>query len=159
MKNKLKIFTKHKAFTLIELLVVIAFISIMSAVVLTSYQSSRTKKAVETEARKVAAAVREAQNDALTGKGAGGCGGYVFTYTSGTGNYGIGGCLTANYTMINSVTFSNGGVFTFAAPWGNITSTAPLTLPATITVTKGSYCSNVVVNSAGNVTEGPIYSC
>ncbi|MBP9697673.1 MAG: prepilin-type N-terminal cleavage/methylation domain-containing protein, partial [Candidatus Moranbacteria bacterium] len=56
-----------KAFTLIEILIVIAIIMIMSAVILTNYSSSRSAEQLESAAREVEAAVREAQSYALTG--------------------------------------------------------------------------------------------
>lgn len=57
-----------KGFTLIELLVVMAMTAIMIAVTLTSLSDARNQKAVEGEARKLAATIREVQNYALTGK-------------------------------------------------------------------------------------------
>lgn len=64
----LEIRNSKKAFTLIELLIVIAIIGIMSSVVFVSMQNSKTETELKTAAREVAAAIREAQNNALTGK-------------------------------------------------------------------------------------------
>lgn len=55
-------------FTLIEVIVVIALVSILTAVVLTSFGKSRTTKTVEAEASAFARIVREAQNYAVTGR-------------------------------------------------------------------------------------------
>ena len=60
--------TKKRGFTLVELMVVMAMTAIMISVTIVSLSGSRDKKAVESEARKFAAVVREAQNYALTGK-------------------------------------------------------------------------------------------
>lgn len=57
-----------KGFTLVELVVVMAMTAIMIAVTITSLSGARDKKAVEAEARKFAATIREMQNYALTGK-------------------------------------------------------------------------------------------
>lgn len=56
-------------FTLIEVVIVIAIVGISSGIILASMTSSqRVERETETAARKFAALVREAQNDALTGK-------------------------------------------------------------------------------------------
>lgn len=62
-----KSFSK-KGLTLIELLVVVAIILIMTSVLLVLLSGGREEKAVEVAARQVAAAIREAQNNALGGK-------------------------------------------------------------------------------------------
>ncbi len=49
-------------------MVVMAMTAIMIGVTLTSLSGARERKAVETEARKMAATIREVQNYALTGK-------------------------------------------------------------------------------------------
>jgi prepilin-type N-terminal cleavage/methylation domain-containing protein len=77
MKNFQK---KKKGVTLIELIVVIAVIGIMTSVGLVSLSRSRDRKAVEAATREVAAALRDAQNMALTGKDADVCDEYVFSY-------------------------------------------------------------------------------
>ncbi len=59
---------KKRGFTLVELMVVMAMTAIMISVTIVSLSGSRDRKAVEGEARKFAAVVREAQNYALTGK-------------------------------------------------------------------------------------------
>lgn len=55
-------------FTLIEIMIVMVIIGVMSAVVLSSLRSGKEQKAVEGEARRVASAIREIQNYALTGR-------------------------------------------------------------------------------------------
>lgn len=65
---KCKLLNVRKAFSLIEVLIVIAIIGIISSVIFVSMQNSKTEKELETAAREVAATIREAQNNALTGK-------------------------------------------------------------------------------------------
>lgn len=55
-------------FTLVEIMLVMAIIGVMSAMVFSSLRSGKEQKAVEGEARRVASAIREVQNYALTGK-------------------------------------------------------------------------------------------
>lgn len=54
-------------FSLIELMTVAGIIGIMTSIVLVSFSSGRTDEALKTSAREVANALREAQNDALSG--------------------------------------------------------------------------------------------
>jgi prepilin-type N-terminal cleavage/methylation domain-containing protein len=58
----------RRGFTLIEIMVVMAIIGVITAVTIVSFGSGKERKAVEGQARKVAAAIREMQNYALTGK-------------------------------------------------------------------------------------------
>jgi prepilin-type N-terminal cleavage/methylation domain-containing protein len=61
-------------FTLVELMISMAILSIMAALTIVSMTGAKTKQEVEGAARQVAAAVREAQNYALTGKNIGASG-------------------------------------------------------------------------------------
>jgi prepilin-type N-terminal cleavage/methylation domain-containing protein len=131
--NKLKIKPK-KAFTLIEILIVIALIGIVSAMVLGSYRTSKDQKAVETEARKLAASIREAQNNSLTGKNGSACStsysAQMIRYgTSANNRYDFFDCNSATYYLSNGVTFfDNGqpgyghdqGTIGFKIPFGTI---------------------------------------
>lgn len=71
-KHKKNFFQFHarpvlRGFSLIELMTVTGIIGIMAAIVLVSFSSGRTDEVLKTSAREVANALREAQNDALSG--------------------------------------------------------------------------------------------
>lgn len=112
----------RKGFTLLELMIVIAIIGTMASVTLTYLGGSRKDRELEVAAREVAAAVREAQNNALTGKNASStCSSYVFTY--GGSNYSVSNnseCINSpiQYTLKNRVTFQNSGSLSFSIPFG-----------------------------------------
>jgi prepilin-type N-terminal cleavage/methylation domain-containing protein len=55
-------------FTMVEVLITAAIIAVMTAVSLTSLGALKERRAVELSARKVSAAIREAQSYALTGR-------------------------------------------------------------------------------------------
>jgi len=143
---------KYAGFTLIELMVVIAIIGIMTVISVASLVKGRDQKMTEAEGRKVAAAVREMQNDALTGKGAGGCG---FTFTYGSSSYKITGCVTVNYVTGGGVTFSNASNAAFSIANGQVPwATFSLAInPTKILLQKGSAKTYICVYQPGNVIE------
>lgn len=55
-------------FTLIELLIVLAIVSLGASILIVSFGSSQIQRELESNAREVVGMVREAQNNALTGK-------------------------------------------------------------------------------------------
>ncbi len=57
-----------KGFTFIEVIIIFTIIFIMTAVLLGTSYKDRSKKQIESVAREVSAAIRETQNNALTGK-------------------------------------------------------------------------------------------
>jgi len=76
-------------FSLIELVVVIAIIMIMTALLLTVGAEDRTKRALQTASRQVAAGLREAQTRALNGSVNGTQYPCDFTFDLGGGSYDI----------------------------------------------------------------------
>jgi prepilin-type N-terminal cleavage/methylation domain-containing protein len=129
-----------KGFSLLELVVVMAIMVIMSGVVIASISGNKTNKDLEAAAREIEAAVREAQNDALTGKQVDPakvpCK-FKFVYTGNSNTYKIQyyyhdqttDCSSAagpvdlvSYLLKNGVTFNNGNPnsFDFSVPSGTI---------------------------------------
>ncbi len=168
MKNK-------KGFSLAEVLMVTVFISIMSAVTITSLNASRTRKQVEVTVREVAAAIREAQNGALTGKKTDDThlpcryefervndSQYKITYYFHVGpSTNCASSLTpqtlADYTTKNSVTVGSFNTITFGVPFANISGLS--SNPMSIVVSKGGVSYAVCVSSSGNVWEESDGTC
>ena len=149
-----------KAVTFIELVIIVAIIGIMTSVLLVSTSGSRTDKALEAAAREVTATIREAQNYALTGKGAGaGCNTYVFTYGAGAYSVsnGVACSVNSSYALKNGVTFQNPGLlsFSFAVPHGAISGIVFGT-PRDIILDKSSKVIHVCVYSSGKIIETDI---
>ncbi len=67
--NKTKITRKtRRGFSFLEMIVVLSIITIMTVVMFVTMYRDRSTKEIETAAREVTAAIREAQNNALTGR-------------------------------------------------------------------------------------------
>lgn len=142
-----------------ELVVVVAIISIMTAVTIVSLQGSKTEKEVETAAREVSAAIREAQNNALTGKndGSSPCRMAYFLHSGSVNGYsvkGTGGCPVSNRTLGNGVTFKSAPLrVNFLVPFG-ATSFTPATAGVfAIELIKSSSSYFVCVTQVGSVYE------
>lgn len=128
-----------KAFTLIEILIVIAIIMIMSAVILTNYSSSRSAEQLESAAREVEAAVREAQSYALTGyQGVVGTDPCRFQVTWSGSSYSVtywyknsvtDACdrslVLGSYAVRNGVTFNSGSNFYYTPPYATAVFSPP----------------------------------
>jgi prepilin-type N-terminal cleavage/methylation domain-containing protein len=165
-----------QGFTLVELMVVMAMTAIMIGVTLTSLSGAKDRKAVETEARKFAATVREMQNYALTGKAIdsngnptcavginvinGGATAFQPRYKYRTG--GVASCAAGNTAadfgavrpLSNGVTFSVGstGDIYFDVPRGNIDFTS-LVNPTRIEFAKSTARYSVCIYPIGRVEE------
>lgn len=155
-------------FSLVEVLVVIAFIGIMTGVLFVSLSGKRTETSLKSAAREVAAAVRTAQNSALTGVKTGVPDGrslcrYDIERTSAS-TYEIfvrysqnnGSCPGNNndrsslgrFSLKNGVSFSGGNwSVLFDVPRGNVSATASIGL------TKSGSSFSVCVPSSGSITE------
>jgi prepilin-type N-terminal cleavage/methylation domain-containing protein len=156
-----------KGFTLLELMVVIAIMSIMSTLVIVSLAKSKNDRDVEAAGREVAAALREAQNDALTGKSGtnqypcsvtfqvtGGGSGYrlLYNYNSSPGQSDCGAAFQwiYNKALSSGVSISPGsGNTVFSVPHGTFSSGT-----TGYTLNKGSSQYDVNVSGIGVITDG-----
>lgn len=151
-----------KAFSLTEVLIIAAIISIMTAITFASLQGGKTKREVEVAAREVSAAIRNVQNDALSGKGAGvgGCNKYVFNYggseASNPASYnttaadGTGCNPQSNKALLSGVIFLDSGTFSYTSPHGKISI---IGAAKKIRVRKNSAYFMVCVYQSGDVKE------
>jgi type II secretory pathway pseudopilin PulG len=144
-----------KGYTLIEVMMIIAMVGIMTVATMSYLTGTKNDKAVETAAREVASAVREAQNYALTGKNASSpkCTTYEFKWNINSDAYLIEfanvlcGVPHIAYTLKNGVTFGNSGTVNFSIPNATIDN------KKTIQLTKGSINYFVCVCQSGRITE------
>lgn len=162
-----------EGFSLMELVIIIAIIGIMTAVGLVSLNSGKNQKQVETEARKVISVIREAQNNALSGKSIG-SGRYPCSFEvslapgSDTGKYSASyiyknsvaeTCASnsvsstyGNYNLSNGVVFSSAASdINFSAPFGGVASST--SIPLLITLSKGDFSFNFCVCPLGKIVE------
>lgn len=154
----MKKFSKNKnGFTLMELMIAMAIVAIMTVIGIVSIQSGKVKSQLEASAREVSVAIREAQNNALSGKNASienNCNQYDFTYggtTYSVGTVSGSGCPLAIYALKNGVTFASGGNFNFSIPLGTFSI---ISGGNSIQLKKGSDYYYVCINSSsGNVYE------
>lgn len=171
---------KDKGFTLAEILVVMAMTAIMIAVTMTPLSGAKDRKAVEGEARKLAATIREVQNYALTGKvmetGRVTCGvgidnigdgdtSYVISYAWRSGT----NCADApTFAELAPIGLSNGvhffvdasnttDAFYFKVPRGNLMdrSSVAVTTAQLIVLQKNTASYSICVYPSGAVTETP----
>ena len=139
-----------------------AIIGVMSSVIMVSLSNSKKEKSIEVAARQVAAALREAQNYALSGKGASsGCNGYTFFWTgSSYGLKGYGTCPNINetrYNLENRVIFANSGSFELYFPHANLSIGGPISIDLKIETSGPVY--KVCVYQSGRVEEINSASC
>lgn len=161
-----KLLKNKKGITLIELMIAIGIISIMFTAFIVSFRGGKTEKELEIAAREVSAAIREAQNNALTGKNAKECGGCEGIYFRFNGAWtGVGrdeeeaciDCPLSENLLKNRVFFSAAGKFYFSIPFGEIKPVDPPNWETgdfiSIELLKGSSRYYVCVTKSGNVYE------
>ncbi len=155
-------------FTLIELIIVLAIIGVVSVITLVSLSSARGTRDLDRSSREIVAALREAQNYALTGRSTsigedncafsvqvvGGSTGYSLShlYRSG-GSCSATGPL-ANYSLTTGVTFSASATVSFSLPRGEVTSGT-----TSIGLTKGGATYFVCVYPSGRILENGPSAC
>ncbi|MFC1623254.1 Tfp pilus assembly protein FimT/FimU [Patescibacteria group bacterium] len=151
MQNK----NNKKGFTLLETLVVIAMVAIMTIAVLTTLNTNKLERELETAGDQVYSAIRETQNYALTGKEAEqGCDAYSFSFSG--REYAITNKVSGgdNCTfrsigeLENNVAFAGSGEIEFTVPHGtvNVAGVMPIIL------SKEGRSYNVCVYGIGAVT-------
>lgn len=156
-----------KGFSFLELIIVVAIIGIMTVAAFVSLYGAKESKSVEIAAREVAAAIREAQNNALTGKivnsGEYPCqfsfvsspsSAYQIEYGYHTGSEC--GVITYAYNLQNGAVFSGSVTISFGVPHATVGLEAD---PTKIEVTKGTSTYSVCVYSSGRVIETNAASC
>lgn len=163
-----------KAFTLIEALIVVGIIAIVTTIILVSYSNSRTAQQLESAAREVEAAVREAQSYALTGyqgvvatdpcrfEVAWGGSTYSVTYWyKSTSDDNCGGArplVLGSYAVRNGVTFTSGGSFYYTPPYATA-SFAGTNASQAVVLTQSSSWQVVCVYANGLINNRTGASC
>lgn len=165
-----------KGLSLIEVMMVVAIIGIMTAISIVSFVNSRRNAVLSGEADVIIAAIREAQNYALTGKNinvgnpAHNCHLYrvIFDPNSyvvrngDTSACSSNGGIKKEYPKKNGVTVSPGGNpwFQFEAPHATVSSSIALVGQwRAIILTKSGQSLYVCLNSAGVVKKSSSSSC
>lgn len=166
-----------RAFSLVEVVIVMAFVGIMAAVTFVSFSGKRDEEALQVSAREVAATVRMAQSNALSGVRQNGndnelCSnrvegksdttydlsavhlkngnGHVCGNSSGENVFSLG-----TYTLSSGVTFgSPNWKVSFSVPQGGLIETAD----QKIVLQKNGKYSAVCVRTSGSITEKDVSS-
>lgn len=157
-------------FTLIEMMIVIAIVGIMTAIVMTSLNTGRTRKALETSAHEFAGAVREAQNYSLSGRQISGNDVCAFslkwvddsTYSLGytvSGSCGAVPTAILSYSLKNAVTLGSFNTISFSIPFGAISYSGSASGPLQVSFTKSSIVYYVCVYPDGKVLEPMESTC
>ncbi|OGI16651.1 MAG: hypothetical protein A3J63_02145 [Candidatus Moranbacteria bacterium RIFCSPHIGHO2_02_FULL_40_12b] len=162
----------RRGFSFIELIIAMAIFGIMTAAMLVSLLGGKDAKAVEVAAREVAAAIREVQNNALTGKQDSAnpsrkiCRWLMYTYSN-TPNYTVyyyyGDCTISfqqvyfNASLKNNVNFLTSDNVSFKLPHGTAESFgSPMSNPVKITLKSTNNATikyTVCVYPSGRVEE------
>jgi len=177
-----KLQSRQAGFSLVELMTVVAIIGIMTSIGLVSLNASKTQKELQMEARKVAASIKLAQNNAIVGRmGPSGKSPCNFEWrnffeVNDFGSYwirtwyknGSGVCGFAEFsddTMLylqNGVTFkdnSGSDIFYFSVPFSKFSDNSIGTQDNKVTIQKGSQCIDISIADNSNVVEGAVYGC
>jgi prepilin-type N-terminal cleavage/methylation domain-containing protein len=155
---------KQKGFTLIEILVVITIIAIAATITLASLGNGRAQRDLETGARELVSIIREAQNDALTGKqlvaGTDPCqyrvswNGSTYTFTYWYKNA-SGACSQSSPIMTRSLrpgaSFSGSSSVSFFLP--HAVTDIPGSTPRSAVATKGGASHVVCVYQNGRIID------
>ena len=146
------------AFSLIELLIVVAIIGALTTLVMTSLGNGRTTKELAVNAQAFISVVREAQNNALTGKQTipgRSCAFRVSSFGAGyavySGFINSGFCTSFNldgtYTLTNGVSFSSLPIISFSVPH------ATLVIDKKVVLTKNSMFHTICIYVDGRISD------
>lgn len=170
MKKKILIIKNKNGVTLIELVAAIAIIGILASITMISFRNQKIDSQLESAARELAAAIREAQNYALAGKEQNGsipCDGIHIRSLGSMRDYQIyfrekeagGGCgsdvALENYDLANGIVISNNFEIIFQIPHGQATVT---TGSSPFTMAKGGKNIGVCLSANGRVEETNVTS-
>lgn len=162
---------KKDGFSLLEVIIVLSIISIMTIAGIAKLQSGRNETYVESSALEVVAAIREAQNNALTGRipnpgsadpdvpcdyvfqpknGSDSSYEIAYHYRDGAGicTEGTATKVYATYHLKNGVTINNFTAITFSIPSGSANIGSSIILSK-----NGNNPDNVCVDQAGSIRE------
>lgn len=147
-----------RGFTLIEVLIVVAIIGIVSAMILVTFSGQRQTRNTERAAREVMAALREAQNYALSGR-AGVISEnntyYGVTFTVGAAYSVVSSSGTiASYSLKNGIVASAASSVRFMLPRGEVyIGGAALSGSHRITLVNGASSRYICVYSTGRIID------
>lgn len=153
-----------RGFTLIEMMIVIAIIGLVSAISISSMSGTKAKSEVAGNARALAAAIREAQNYALTGKSIDGNTPCRFQVSISSGSYSVkqsdtGSCSSYSGTAVgflNGVTASANQSVSFDVPRGEVRNASETEITSgsvDFSLTKGGETAHVCVYPLGRVED------
>lgn len=154
----------RQGFTLIEVVIVIAIIGIMTAFMVVSLSNQRRIRNLDLASQEIAAALRTAQNYALTGRsinaaenncsfGVQMVAGATYTLVHSVGA----GCATSaiggDYSLRGGVSFAAAQTVNFLLPRGEVGA------KSTIRLTNGALSRYVCVNTNGRIFENGTNTC
>jgi prepilin-type N-terminal cleavage/methylation domain-containing protein len=170
---------RSSGFTLVEVIITTAIIGILSSVTIGSMSEVRVRRDLEGNARVIAAALREAQNDAITGKNIRGntcsgsacvpCGfrfsasGNSFTLSQSNASMDGTGGACSSFAGGISVPLSNGVTVSNTEVWFGVPRAEPKSSPGAdlnsgsidFELSKSSMSAHVCVYPLGRVEERP----